>query len=58
MNLLGMRRTCEMTITDDTTVESERPLSPKQFCEAENISLSTYHKLKRMGLGPNEWICP
>jgi hypothetical protein len=37
-----------------TTVDPERPLSPKQFCVAENISLSTYHKLKRMGLGPNE----
>jgi hypothetical protein len=38
----------------DITRQDERPLSRKQFCELENISLSTYHKLKRQGLGPDE----
>jgi hypothetical protein len=40
------------------TENDERPLSRRQFCEAENISLSTYHKLKRAGRGPDETCFP
>jgi hypothetical protein len=58
MNLLDVRRTCEMTTTDDTTVDTERSLTRKQFCAAENISLSTYAKLKRLGHGPDETHFP
>jgi hypothetical protein len=41
-------------MTSEDTVDSDRSLTRRQFCEAENISLSTYHKLKRAGLGPVE----
>jgi hypothetical protein len=47
-----------MTTTDDTTVDSERSLTRKQFCAAENISLSTYHKMRRAGNGPQETHFP
>ena len=29
-----------------------------QFCEAENLSASSYFKLKRLGLGPDEMRFP
>jgi hypothetical protein len=38
--------------------DDERSLSRKQFCVAENISLSTYHKMRRAGHGPRETHFP
>ena len=39
------------------------PLEPEMFttaqvCELANISMSTYYKLRRAGLGPREWNFP
>src|SRR5258708_4080765 len=35
-----------------------RPLTRAQFCAAENMSLSTFHKLKRAGNAPAEEYFP
>jgi hypothetical protein len=34
--------------------QQSRSMTRKQFCELENMSLSTFHKLKRAGNGPEE----
>jgi hypothetical protein len=34
--------------------EQPRSLTRKQFCEQEQISLTTFHKLRNAGLGPVE----
>lgn len=42
---------------DDPAVvpyEQVRALTRAEFCALERMSLSTYHKLKRAGLGPDE----
>jgi hypothetical protein len=50
----------EQTETDDqkNNVDITKPLTRKQFCVAENISLSTYFKLRRLGHGPKETHYP
>jgi hypothetical protein len=35
-------------------VQEERPMTRREFCERENMSHSTYYKLRRKGLGPEE----
>jgi CRISPR/Cas system-associated protein Csm6 len=40
--------TCGAVATAETSKTIE------QFCEVENISISTYYKLKRLGLSPAE----
>lgn len=42
----------------DPSLDSEPSMSIQQFCQAENMSLATYHKLKRNGLGPDEVCFP
>ncbi len=39
-------------------VDVTRPLTRREFCVAENISLSTYAKLRRLGHGPKETHYP
>jgi hypothetical protein len=34
--------------------QEDRPLTRSEFCALERMSLSTYHKLKRQRLGPDE----
>jgi hypothetical protein len=43
---------------DKKPIDPSRPLSRKQFCELEGISMSTYHRLKREGRGPTERCFP
>jgi hypothetical protein len=38
----------------DQTVSTDHDYSIAEFCEASRISLSTFHALKRQGLGPRE----
>ncbi|SDJ18198.1 MULTISPECIES: hypothetical protein [Bradyrhizobium] len=38
--------------------QQPRSMTRKQFCELENMSLSTFHKLKRAGNGPAETHFP
>jgi hypothetical protein len=44
--------------SENNNVDITRPLTRKQFCVAENISLSTYAKLRRLGRGPKETHYP
>ena len=45
--------------TDDhNNHDITKPLTRKQFCVEENISLSTYAKLQRLGHGPKETHYP
>jgi hypothetical protein len=46
------------TKANDTTIDITKPLTRKQFCDVENISLSTYAKLQRLGVGPRETHFP
>lgn len=40
------------------TDEGERSYTIPEFCALENISPFTYHKMKRLGLGPVELRVP
>jgi hypothetical protein len=42
------------TLTEPSRGEQARSLTRAEFCALERMSLSTYHKLKRAGLGPDE----
>jgi hypothetical protein len=42
----------------DKTEQPDGSLTREQFCELENISLSTFHKIKRAGKGPAEMRFP
>ena len=44
-----------MSATEDG-VESSKTI--KQFCQAENLSLSSYFKMRRLGHGPRELHVP
>jgi hypothetical protein len=35
-----------------------RSLTRAEFCFAEHLSKSTYHELKKRGLGPDEFVVP
>jgi predicted DNA-binding transcriptional regulator AlpA len=37
-----------------TTTDEDRSLSIAELCEIENFSLSTYYKLRKLGLAPRE----
>jgi hypothetical protein len=37
---------------------SERPMTRAEFCATENISLTTYFKIKKAGHGPTEEHLP
>jgi hypothetical protein len=55
----GANAMSEQTETNNEDIaqikqRQEPPLTRRQFCAAENISLSTYAKLKRLGQGPKE----
>jgi hypothetical protein len=47
-----------MTDTETNNIDITKPLTRKQFCLAENISMSTYAKMKRNGHGPKETHYP
>jgi len=38
--------------------QGESSMTRKEFCDAEHMSLSTYHKMRKMGLGPEEVTLP
>jgi hypothetical protein len=40
------------------TDTAERSLTRAEFCSAEHLSKSTYHNLKKRGLGPEELVVP
>jgi hypothetical protein len=43
-------------MTDDDLQQPSKTIP--QFCEVENLSASSYFKLKRLGLGPDEMRIP
>jgi hypothetical protein len=45
------------TTTDKPNIDENR-LSLKQFCELEHISVSSYHRMKKAGYGPDETYLP
>lgn len=47
-----------LATTDEMPLDEGRSLTRAAFCELEDISLSTYYKLKRKGHGPFELHFP
>jgi hypothetical protein len=45
-------------IDEAQNADMERSLSIRDFCALEDMSQCTYHKLKRLGLGPQELRFP
>ncbi len=41
-----------------SVLEQSNALTISDFCKSERISLSTYHKLKKLGFGPDEIRIP
>lgn len=40
------------------TIPDDHSVSIRQFCNLENISATTYHKMRARGLGPKEMRLP
>jgi hypothetical protein len=48
-----------MSITDDNvTPEIDKAMTIRDFCVAEHLSLPSYFKIRKMGLGPRETRVP
>jgi hypothetical protein len=47
-----------MATKTENPIDETRPLKPVDFCTVENISMSTYRKMKRLGFGPREFRIP
>jgi hypothetical protein len=56
-NKMGAQLLAEGVI-DDRVIDDQRSLTVKEFLFYEKMSQSTYYKLKRHGLGPEETTIP
>jgi hypothetical protein len=55
---MAMIENIQSTESAKQQIDEARPLTRAEFCKLERMSLSTYHKIRRSGHGPDEMKFP